>query len=82
MQHRHASRLAHPLLRRRFRQTAVAAAAATLLISACGGGDSNGGSGTTPSPQNLNAKPDFIVGTISVKSYDRSEEHTSELQSH
>jgi hydroxybutyrate-dimer hydrolase len=70
MQHRHASRLAHPLLRRRFRQTAVAAAAATLLISACGGGDSNGGSGTTPPPQNLNAKPDFIVGTISVKSYD------------
>lgn len=70
MQHRHASRLASPLLRRRFRQSAVAAAAATLLASACGGGDSNSGSGTTPPPQNPNTKPDFIVGTISTKAYD------------
>lgn len=70
MQHRHASS-ASPHLRRRFQQTAVAAAAATLLISACGGGDSSstpGGGGSTT--QNPNNRPTFIVGTISIKSYD------------
>ncbi|KAI3589570.1 D(-)-3-hydroxybutyrate oligomer hydrolase [Cupriavidus sp. U2] len=70
MQHRHASS-ASPQLRRRFQQTAVAAAAATLLISACGGGDSSstpGGGGSTT--QNPNNRPTFIVGTISIKSYD------------
>ncbi|WP_066733471.1 D-(-)-3-hydroxybutyrate oligomer hydrolase [Cupriavidus sp. D384] len=70
MQHRHASRLASLPLRRQFRQTAVAVAASTLLISACGGGDSSGGTGTTPPATNPNTRPDFIVGTISIKSYD------------
>ncbi|PLP97391.1 D-(-)-3-hydroxybutyrate oligomer hydrolase [Cupriavidus pauculus] len=71
MQHRHASHPASPILRRRFRQTAVAAATATLLLSACGGGDSPstpGGGGSTT--QNPNNRPDFIVGTIGIKSYD------------
>ncbi|GJG95628.1 3-hydroxybutyrate oligomer hydrolase family protein [Cupriavidus pauculus] len=71
MQPIHASRFAAPRLRRRLRQTAFAAAAVTLLTSACGGGDSSstpGGGGS--STQNPNNRPDFIVGTIAIQSYD------------
>ena len=71
MQPRHAMRSADPVVRRRLRLTATAVAAATLLTAACGGSDSpsnpGGGGSTTQDPNN---RPDFVVGTISVKAYD------------
>jgi len=56
-------------VRHAWQLTAISVAIATLAVAACGGGGGPGNSGSdgdiTP-----NAKPAFIAGTVSVKSFD------------